>query len=176
MDLSFDPLPLLDDEARGAFRGRWTERKWLNVPGPFYGADTDNCGTGRLHAPGLVLYEADHFTEYVYRQPRTPGELRQLVDAAEAEAFSGYGCDGDAHWTPDAVRAWWRDRGRIREYLADRRADWEADDAKAGQGVAAAAREYAAYLDGDLAAHLRGYLFRLEEHRSPTATDRLPRL
>lgn len=72
MDLYFDPVPLLDD-ARRAFLGRWSERKWLNVPGPFYGAETDNCGTGRVHAPGLVLYEADHFTEYVYRQ-RAPVE------------------------------------------------------------------------------------------------------
>ncbi|MFF8476120.1 ferredoxin [Streptomyces sp. NPDC015414] len=175
MELYFDPVPLLGD-ARGAFLGRWSDRKWLNVPGPFYGAETDNCGTGRIHAPGLVLYEADYFTEYVYRQPRTTDELQQLVDAAEAEAFSGYGCDGDIHWTPAAVREWWRDRGRIREYLASRQADWEADDAKAGQGVAAAARDYAAYLDGELAAYLRAYLFWLEERRSPTEADRLPRL
>ncbi|MER7801091.1 ferredoxin [Streptomyces parvulus] len=176
MDLYFDPMPLLDDDARKAFRGQWSERTWLNVPGPFYGADTDNCGTGRIHAPGLVLYEADHFTEYVYRQPRTAEELADLVEAAEAEAFGGYGCDGDAHWTPAAVREWWRDRGRIREYLADRRADWEADDAKAGQGVAGAAARYAAYLDGELACHLRVYLFRLEKRRSPTPADRLPQL
>lgn len=156
--------------------GRWSERKWLNVPGPFYGAETDNCGTGRIHAPGLVLYEADHFTEYVYRQPRTPGELQQLVDAAEAEVFSGYGCDGDIHWTSEAVREWWRARGRIREYLANRRVDWEADDAKAEQNVARDALEYAAYLDGDLEAHLRVYLFWLEERRSPTVADRLPQL
>ncbi|APE19576.1 ferredoxin [Streptomyces venezuelae] len=175
VDLYFDPVPLLDD-ARAAFLGRWSERKWLNVPGPFYGADTDNCGTGRIHAPGLVLYEADHLTEYVYRQPRTPQELQQMVDAAEAEVFSGYGCDGDAHWTPDAVREWWRDRGRIAEYLAKRRPDWAADDAKAGQGVAEAALNYARYLDGDLAAHLRVYLFWLEERRSPTLADRLPQL
>ncbi|MFD5365778.1 ferredoxin [Streptomyces sp. NPDC127103] len=175
MDLYFDPIPLLNDSRR-AFLGQWSERKWLNVPGPFYGAETDNCGTGRIHAPELVLYEADHFTEYVYRQPRTPEELQQLVDAAENEAFGGYGCDGDTHWTPAAVREWWHDRERIREYLANRRADWEADDAKADQGVAAAALKYAAYLDGDLAAHLRVYLFWLEERSSPTAADRLPQL
>ncbi|MFE7855341.1 ferredoxin [Streptomyces sp. NPDC057403] len=175
MEPYFDPVPLLGD-AREAFLGRWPDRKWLNVPGPFYGAETDNCGTGRLHAPGLVLYEADHFTEYVYRQPRTPDELRRLVDAAQAETLSGYGCDGDTHWTPAAVREWWRDRGRVKEYLLSRRADWEADDAKAGQGVASAAEHYAAYLDGELAAHLRTYVFWLEERRSPTEADRLPLL
>ncbi|GHC39530.1 hypothetical protein GCM10010507_11690 [Streptomyces cinnamoneus] len=62
-------------------------------------------------------------------------ELRQLTDAAEAECLSGYGCDGDEHWTPAAVREWWRDRGRIREYLADRRGAWEADDEKSGRAL-----------------------------------------
>lgn len=175
METYFDPVPLLGD-ARVVFRGEWTERKWLNVPGPFYGADTDNCGTGRIHAPELVLYEAEHFTEYVHRQPRTEAELRRLVDAAEDDPMTGYGCDGDAHWTPAAVREWWRDRGRIREYLAGQRARFEADDAKSGQGTAAAARDYAAYLDGGLAPHLRVYLFWLEEGRPPTPADLLPQL
>ncbi|MGW0779024.1 ferredoxin [Streptomyces sp. NPDC002835] len=175
MDLYFDPVPLLGD-ARAAFQGQWSDRKWLNVPGPFYGADTDNCGTGRIHAPGLVLYEGEYFTEYVCRQPRTAEELQQLVDAAEAEAFSGYGCDGDAHWTPAAVREWWRERERIREYLVAGRADWEADDARSGQGVAPAVENYTAYLDGELAAHLRVYLFWLDERRPPTLADRLPEL
>ncbi|QFG24622.1 ferredoxin [Actinomadura sp. WMMB 499] len=175
MDLYFDPVPLIDD-VRDSFLGRWDDRTWLNVPGPFYGAETDNCCTGRLHAPELVLYEAEHFTEYVYRQPRTPEELRHLVAAADEEVFAGYGRDGDEHWTPAAVREWWRNRGRIREYLADHQHVWEEDDAKSGQGTAAAARNYAAYIDGELAAHLRVYLFFLEERRSPAPGDRLPLL
>ncbi|MFI0943603.1 hypothetical protein [Streptomyces sp. NPDC021020] len=40
--------------------------------------------------------------------------------------------------------------------------------------MAAAALEYAAYIEGELASRLRVYLFWLEERRSPTATDRLP--
>ncbi|MEV7307862.1 ferredoxin [Streptomyces microflavus] len=175
MDVYFDPVPLLG-EARTVFQGRWADRQWLNVPGPFYGADTDNCGTGRIFAPALVLYEGEHFTEYVWRQPRTAAELQQLVDAAEAEVFSAYGCDGDDHWTPETVREWWRDRARITAYLAARRPVWEADDEKSGRGTAAAAEAYAAYLDGELAAHLRTYLFWLDERRSPTAADRLPQL
>ncbi|WP_075737002.1 ferredoxin [Streptomyces acidiscabies] len=138
MQRYFDPVPLLGD-TRAAFRGQWPDRKWLNVPGPFYGADTDNCGTGRLHAPGHVLYEAEH-------------------------------------WTPAAVREWWAERGRVREYLARHRDAWEADDERAGQGVAAAVREYAAYLDGELALDLRLYLFRLDERRAPGSTERLPEL
>ncbi|MFF0203311.1 ferredoxin [Streptomyces sp. NPDC005017] len=175
MDLYFDPVSLLG-KARTVFQGQWADRQWLNVPGPFYGAETDNCGTGRIHAPGLVLYEGEHFTEYVYRQPRTAHELRQLVNAAEVEVFSAYGCDGDAHWTPEAVRRWWRDRARVVEHLVTRRADWEADDERSGQGTAAAAHDYAAYIDGELATHLRIYLLWLEERRSPTTADRLPHL
>lgn len=57
-----------------------------------------------------------------------------------------------------------------------RRADWEADDAKAGQRVASAAENYAAYLDGELAAHLRTHLFWLEERRSQAEADGLPQL
>ncbi|MFE3186246.1 ferredoxin [Streptomyces violascens] len=175
MEPYFDSVPLLGD-ARASFQGRWSERKWLNVPGPFYGADTDNCGTGRLHAPELVLYEGEYFTEYVYIQPRTREQFQHLVDAAQQDPFSGYGCDGDEYWTPEAVREWWRDRGRIREYLADRRGTWEADDQKSGQATAAAAHDYAAYIDGELAAHLRLYLFWLDERRPPTLKDTLPQL
>ncbi|ARF76642.1 ferredoxin [Kitasatospora albolonga] len=175
METYFDPLPLLGEE-RTLFGGKWADRLWLNVPGPFCGAGTDNCGTGRIHAPESVLYEGEHFTEYVYRQPRTAQELGQLVDAAEAEVFRAYACDGDDHWTPETVREWWRDRARVKEYLTARRSAWEADDAQSGQGTAAAADDYAAYIDGELAAHLRVYLFWLHERRSPTAADRLPQL
>ncbi|MEU9030693.1 ferredoxin [Streptomyces sp. NPDC048383] len=168
METYFDPVPLLGD-ARMSFRGEWADRKWMNVPGPFYGADTDNCGTGRIHAPELVLYEVRYFAEYVYRQPRTTEELWQRVGAAEDDPMMGYGygygygCDGDVHWTPTAVREWWRDRGRIREYLAIQRRRFEADDVKSGQRTPAAARDYAAYLAGDLVPHLRAYLFWLED-------------
>ncbi|CAM5312084.1 Ferredoxin OS=Streptomyces microflavus OX=1919 GN=HUT09_31610 PE=4 SV=1 [Streptomyces microflavus] len=117
------------------------------MPGAFYGADTDNCGTGRIFAPALVLHR---------------------------EVFSAYGCDGDDHWTPETVREWWRDRARVTAYLAARRPVWDADDEKSGQGTAAAGEACAAYLDGELAAHLRAYLFWLDERRSPTAADRLP--
>jgi len=171
----FDSVPLLGD-SRASFLGKWADRIWLNVPGPFYGAGTDNCGTGRLHAPDHVLYEAEHFTEYVHRQPRTPRELHSLVTAAEEDPFGGYGCDGDEHWTPAAVREWWRGRGRIREYLAAHARTWEADDAKHGQGTARAAQDYARCLDAELGGHLRVYLFWLEERRSPAPTDHLPQL
>jgi hypothetical protein len=47
-----------------------------------------------------VLYADEHGQEFVYRQPQSPEGLQDLLDAAEAEAFMGYGCDGNEHWTP----------------------------------------------------------------------------
>lgn len=175
MSRYFDPLPLLGD-AGAVFGGKWEGRLWMNVPGPFYGAGTDNCGTGRLVAPDHVLYEAEYFSEYVYRQPRDVAGLRQLVDAATEDPFGEYACDGDDHWTPATVRDWWRDRGRVLEYLRRERRSWEEHDRSFDQGTAAAAREYSAYIDGELGTHLRVYLFQLEEGRSPTPAERLPLL
>jgi hypothetical protein len=170
--LYFDPVAGLGQD-RDAFRGRWEDRLWLNVPGPFYGGETDTCRTGRLHAPQHVLYGGTYLTEYVYRQPRTAAEVALLVEAADEDPFLGYGCDGDSHWTPDAVREWWHDRGRITRYLSSQ--DWEAVDWPR-QGVVSAVRDYESYLAGPLAADLRIYLHWLEEGRSPVTGERLPEL
>ncbi|MGW0899935.1 hypothetical protein ACWD0G_23655, partial [Streptomyces goshikiensis] len=91
--------------------GKWEERNWLNVPGPFYGAVTDNCWTGRLVAPAHILYDDEqHSAEFVYRQPRTEAETYKILNAAANDPYAGYACDGDDHWTPQSVRAWWADR------------------------------------------------------------------
>ncbi|MFF7213688.1 hypothetical protein ACFZAU_24640, partial [Streptomyces sp. NPDC008238] len=84
-------------------------------------------------------------------------------------------CDGDAHWTVESVREWWRERGRITSYLSAGERCWEEAD-WAGQGLAAAVVDYAAYIEDGLAADLRALLHWLEEGISPTLGDRLPRL
>ncbi|MFB9554195.1 ferredoxin [Streptomyces roseoviridis] len=173
MTLYDDPVASLSDKDREVFQGRWEDRLWLNVPGPFYGGETDTCRTGRISAPQHVLYGGEYLTEYVYRQPRRPAEAARLVEAACCDPLLGYGCDGDTRWTPDAVREWWRDRGRIIEYLSAH--DWNAID-WAQQGVFAAVRDYESSFAGRLAADLRTYLFWLEEGRSPSAGERLPDL
>ncbi|MFF2778519.1 ferredoxin [Streptomyces sp. NPDC058052] len=172
MTLYYDPVASLGKDLE-AFQGIWEDRLWLNVPGPFYGGDTDTCRTGRLSAPRHVLYGGEYLTEYVYRQPKTPDETARLVEAADCDPFLGYGCDGDARWTPEAVREWWRDRGRITEYLSAH--DW-ADVDWAEQGLAAAVQDYRSYLAGCLAADLRTYLYWLTEGRSPAPGERLPDL
>ncbi|GHE67627.1 hypothetical protein GCM10017778_60830 [Streptomyces vinaceus] len=96
----------------GARPHAWSERNWRNVPGPFYGAATDTCWAGRGVAPDHVLYDDEYGQEFVYRRPRTPEETHRVMAAAWQDPMAGFECDGDAHWTPELVRDWWRDRGR----------------------------------------------------------------
>ncbi|MFF3725533.1 ferredoxin [Streptomyces erythrochromogenes] len=154
----------------------WEARDWRSVPGPFYAVNTDNCLTGRQCAPDHVMYEDRYGTEFVYRQPRTPEEVHALVCAAECEPLLGYGGDGDSHWTPDLVRYWWGERGRVREWAAALDRNWSVSDREDRREAAGGARAYVAHIDDGLAEYLRGYLFWLAERRPPTAGESLPNL
>jgi hypothetical protein len=175
VSLYWDPTTALTPEQRAEFKGRWDELLWLNVPGPFWTGETDTCWTGRLNAPHHVLY-GDEFTEFVYRQPRTPTELAALAAAAWEDPFGGYGCDGDDRWTPETVRTWWRERNRVVQYVEQQHQQWNASDRTEEQEAAAGLRDFASYLAGPLDADLRIYLFWLMERRSPNSGDRLPSL
>ncbi|ONI78159.1 hypothetical protein ALI144C_32320 [Actinosynnema sp. ALI-1.44] len=155
---------------------KWAEKHWLNVPGPFYTGSTDNCWTGRLHAPHHVLYGGEYYNEFVFRQPKTPTEVDCLLAAAEADPFQGYACDGDSRWTPDAVRAWWEQRDRVEEHVTALLSEWSGEVDRYDRDAAEGAREFLTYLAGDLRADLRGYIFRLEQGRYPDAGDVLPDL
>jgi hypothetical protein len=160
------------------FQGKWSERNWRNVPGSFYGAMTDNCWVGRLHAPRHVLYgdDIDYEQEFLYRQPRSIEELRAVIVAAQEDPWAGWSCDGDAHWTPALVRQWWRDRARLREWITTKHRRWSdsdrADEREAAMGLA----DYLAYLDGALQGHLQIYSYFLDNRISPAQGDRLPAL
>lgn len=91
------------------FLGQWEERHPLNVPGRFYGAATDTCCDGPGLAPASLLYDHQG-CGFVWRQPRDETELAALLEGARSDPFSGYADDGDDHWTPSLVRAWWADR------------------------------------------------------------------
>ncbi|RKE16992.1 ferredoxin [Streptomyces sp. TLI_171] len=165
MTLYFDPLPHLGER----------DRHWLNVPGPFYGAETDNCLTGRQAATRRVLYDGERFGECVWRQPRDPAGTRQVLGALCEDPW-GYGCDGDRHWTPGTVRARWHVRARVLEHLAAGQADRERLDAQYDQGTVAAVRAFEAYLADGLHHDLRIYLYWLQERRSPDRHSPLPAL
>lgn len=178
--MAWDPVAELTDEERKSFRQGEEDsaRLWLNVPGPFWTGMTDNCWTGRTVAPDNVLYAAAsaYCTEYVFRQPRNPVEVRAVAEAAWADPIGEYHCDGDLRWTPAEVRAWWADRGRVALHLDEALADFEAGRSPEEADAAVGVRDFRAYLDGGLAVDLRAYLFRLEEGRYPEAGERLPQL
>ncbi|GAA4262692.1 hypothetical protein [Dactylosporangium darangshiense] len=176
MSLYWDPVTALPPEQRINFTGSWDDLLWLNVPGPFWTGETDTCWTGRLQAPHNVLYGGEYFTEFVFRQPRTPTEVSAVADAAWADPFGGYGCDGDDRWTPSAVRAWWRERHRIDHYIAELLPHWASSTDRYERDAAAGLRDFAAHVADPLGVQLRVYLFWLEERRSPTPTDTLPDL
>ncbi|MEU8659768.1 hypothetical protein [Actinoplanes philippinensis] len=193
----WDPLPtarrLVDeDEAGKLFQGRWEQRNWRNVPGPFYAGETDSMALGRLDAPDHICYDGDRgngtASEFVYRQPVHEAETADLISGCRLETWSGYQWDGDDHWTVAGVREWWRDRGRVREWAVTIAADWSKDGhpewgfaggpeyvphyLQAARGH----RDFIAYLDDGLGAYLRGYLFWLDQRRAPRPGEALPLL
>ncbi|GAA1983136.1 ferredoxin [Catenulispora subtropica] len=172
----WDPTPLVPDSTGAEYlqgyrlpspdkylRGRWEDRNWLNVPGPFYGANTDTCATGPTVAPHNILLD-DDYQEFVFRQPRNERETLLVLGAAYSDPLSGYASDGDQHWTVDTVRAWWRERARVSEWIV-RSGDTDGTYS-----------EYSRFLDEGLEGYLRGYLFWLEERRAPDPRDNLPDL
>ncbi|MEV6675988.1 ferredoxin [Streptomyces erythrochromogenes] len=179
----WDPVPyarslVTTTTGSPVFTGVWAERHWLNVPGPFYGANTDTMEFGREAAPHHVAYAREH--EFVYRQPVNAFETEALVEAARIEPYSGYACDGDDHWTVGSVRDWWRDRGRVRAWALAAAAEREAEEDERYRGhhqdAAQGHRDFAAHIDDSLEAYLRGYLFWLDQRREPRPGEALPRL
>ncbi|MFF3325752.1 ferredoxin [Streptomyces sp. NPDC002889] len=192
----WDPLPTARrvvtaaEPTREVFSGIWAERNWRNVPGPFYGAATDSMAIGRLDAPHHIAYDDDFGggfgTEFVYRQPVNESETEAVVSAACLELYSGYGWDGDDHWTPATVRAWWLDRGRVREWALTIAADWGAGT-HPGWGSNGSAEfhghyhdaaqghlDFVAYIDDGLEEYLRSYVFWLDQPRAPCRGEALP--
>ncbi|MFC5667746.1 hypothetical protein ACFP3U_32880 [Kitasatospora misakiensis] len=183
----WDPLPtarrlLVEHPSLDQFGGVWEGRNWRNVPGPFYGADTDSMQMGRLDAPFHIAYD-DEFgpldgQEFVYRQPTDAAQTYDLVNGCFF-GHGGFAMDGDEHWTDASVREWWQERGRVREWAittSDRwsrvRGQYREHYRDAAQGL----RSYLSHLDGGLNEYLRGYLFHLAEGRSPLPGEARPEL
>ncbi len=173
---AWDPVSVLSDADRGHFRDRWNDLGDLNVPGPFYTGVTDNCWTGRLHAPNNVIYGGVHFSEYVFRQPRDANEVAGLVLAAQEEPFAGYASNGDERWTPDAVRSWWQNRHRVSGKVVASLTTLDAEDGRESRDAARGLRQFLGYLETGLEADLRAYVFRLETGRYPKPDQHLPSL
>jgi hypothetical protein len=191
-EVYWDPLPIvatsarlpvanLEDDSRlgppaDYLGGEWDRRDWRNVPGPFYGAQTDSCWTGREIAPRHIVYEDECGGEVVFRQPRDAGEVHLLLTAAWNDPFRAYASDGDDHWTLAMVREWWAGRARIVAWIEDVRHRWSASERSDERDNAVGLRDYASYLDNGLEAYLRAYGFWLDNRRAATPGDTLPDL
>lgn len=181
----WDPLPTARNIAarwqagRGELSietGKWEERSWLNVPGPFYAGVTDDGLNGQVYAPGLVLCGGEWGMEFVYRQPQTPEDVEVLLDVAWGEPMGGYAWDGDQRWSEASVRGWWADRARVREWIRSEIATRSISEADYDRESVPALLKFAAHLDGPLERCLRGYLYWLIERREPDAHAVLPKL
>lgn len=169
-------LGLPPGPASDFFAGEWSDRNRLNVPGPFYGAETDTCCCGPLEAPDNVLID-DIGMEFVWRQPQDLSQLGRVIKAAWCDPFCGYAWDGDARWRPDAVREWWTDRGEVSEWIdLQLRTDKSVRSDDSERAAAASLRQFRTYFDDLLESDLRHYLFWLEERRSATDAEPLPSL
>ncbi len=145
------------------FRTAFGKRNPLNIPGPFYGAETDTCETGTAEAPHNVLLD-ESGQEFVFTQPSNENELRDILGAAICECFVGYGADGDDHWTLALIREWWRSR-----------LDLHARSSQA-RGLPESKRRWERILSGEGEAYLRSYAFFVENRRLPTEADALPEI
>ncbi len=145
------------------FQPAFAKRNPLNIPGPFYGAETDTCETGTAEAPHNVLLDRSG-QEFVFSQPTGEEELRDIISAAICECFVGYGADGDDHWTLALIRQWWRSRLDLLTRSSQAR------------GLPESKRRWEGILSGEGEAYLRSYAFFVENRRLPTETDTLPEI
>lgn len=163
----WDPVPTAREYTDTMGTGRWEDRSWLNVPGPFYAGVTDDGLNGPFYLPEHVL-SSDQCYEFVHRQPVNPREVVALVEMANYEPFGGYAWDGDRHWTPEGVRQWWSGRDAVKRWIEHER--------NGAQNEPYGLDSYASYLENGLEDYLRGYLFWLTERREPRVGEKLPAL
>lgn len=143
------------------FNGKFEERNPFNIPGPFYGAQTDTCETGPLEAPENVMLDGNG-QEFVFRQPTTTEELRHVIGAARCDPLSGFGADGDQHWSLRLIREWWRGMNSRMAQIAKLGVTNKGTD------------QWLSYSTSQAESYLRCYAFFVVNRRLPAPTDLLP--
>lgn len=174
-NLGWDDGRLLDP-AEDYLRGMWEHRDWRNVPGPFYGAQTDNCWAGRPIAPDHIVYEDGYGGELVFRQPQNAWQTQLVLSAAWTDPFLSYACDGDDHWNLELIRTWWADRARLRTWIDAVDSKWSISQDAQTRDAAKGLRDFRSYLDNGLETYLREYGFWLENRRPARPEETLPDL
>ncbi len=175
MDITTALTLLNERHGAGSWGGVWTDKQWMNTPGPLYCGQTDNCGTGPLAAPNNV--HVDHAGyEFIFRQPVNLYELRQILQAAYEDPLQGYGADGDAHWSFERLKEWWAHRRELEAEIDRRYREQLALEGHKDYPYFMALRRWRDYLDTGMHDYLRVYAFFLIEQRVPQDDDRLPDL
>ena len=151
------------------FHSSFAARNPFNLPGPFYGAETDTCLTGPNEAPKNVLIDRNG-QEFVFKQPANRDELRQVIGAALCECFLGYGTDGDDNWNLTLIREWWRTRNELLEFKN------ELVFLVQEHGLKTDPNEWEKFLTTEAEDYLRVYAFFVEEGRIPSDSDVLPEI
>lgn len=157
------------------FLGIWTQKHWMNTPGPFYCSSTDNTETGPLAAPNNVGVDREGF-EVIFRQPVNQFELSQLIQAAEWDPFQNYGADGNVHWTPQTVRDWWAQRAELIQVLDRMENEQRSLNAGGDSSSIASILRWRGFLANGMSHYLRSYIFLLEHGRKPRDTESIPNL
>ena len=164
---------------RSLFSGVWSERYWLNVPGPFYGAETDTCLGGPYTAPGNILL-TESGQEFVYRQPRDAEEFLKVLWAAYDDPCHGYGADGNTRWSVRLIRDWWKEKPVAFSWIARTRNDYprrhKGIDIPGPENLLKSLAEFETFMsDPDGAwSYLRCYAYFLEHHKAPPEGTKLP--
>ncbi|HEV8190435.1 MAG TPA: hypothetical protein VGP82_02975 [Ktedonobacterales bacterium] len=183
-DRMLDVLPALralgEQHGQGVLLGHWEHKKPFNTPGPLYTGEVDNSGPGPNEAPNNIFADAEGFP-FLFRQPESHFELRQVLLAADDDPFNGYGADGDEHWTLEGIRAWWRTRAEMDLLIASlaRQVQVTHSSAASAFSYLAALHRWRDYLHDRVTGmepYLREYAFFLDEGRIPGPEDRLPDL
>ncbi len=152
------------------FQGTWSEKHWMNTPGPLYCGDCEASVSAGLDAPNNVEVDASGFP-VLWRQPANRLELRQVLRAASNDPHHAFALDGDAHWSYRAVQAWWSEkRPEIEREVERERQARLPHGAHAWAGVG----RWLEYFRNELHDYLRAYAFFLEEGRVPIEGNRLP--
>jgi hypothetical protein len=156
----------------GDIQGRWQDKRSLNTPGPLYSGDVDNSGPGPYEAPNNIFVDDEGYP-FILRQPANRFELRQVLLAAYHDPFSGYGVNGNQHWSLASIRDWWRGRHNLHA-LIERSINVLRRPGDDLYWYRAAAYRWRKYLQDGMESYLRQYAFFLEEGRLPAHDDVLP--
>ncbi len=164
---------------RSFLSGEWNERYWLNIPGPFYGAETDTCLGGPYTAPANVLLTVSR-QEFVYRQPRDAEEFLKVLWAAKGDPCHGFGADGNLRWSVRLIRDWWKERSAAFSWIARAKNDYPRDyrdhEIPGLDTVLKSLGEFEVFMSepSGARAYLRCYAYFLEHHKVPPEGAKLP--